>query len=65
MWSSIAADNADAIVEALAAYEHRLRAFREAIARSDTAATRVLLDAGRDWFDGEPDGPLTPRAKDA
>ncbi|MFI5257062.1 MAG: prephenate dehydrogenase [Gemmatimonadales bacterium] len=65
MWSSIAADNADAIVEALAAYEHRLRAFREAIARSDTAATRVLLDAGRDWFDGEPDGPITPRAKDA
>jgi prephenate dehydrogenase len=54
MWSSIAADNSDAIVEALTAYEERLRAFRTAIARGDTAATRALLDAARDWFDGEP-----------
>lgn len=62
MWSSIAADNAEAIVEALSAYEERLRAFRESIARGDSAATRALLDAGRDWFDGEPGAPLTPRA---
>ena len=60
MWSSIAADNSDAIVEALTAYEERLRTFRSAIARGDTAATRALLDAARDWFDGEPaEQPLT------
>lgn len=50
MWSAICADNADPIVNALAAYEERLRAFREAIARGDDEAVREFLDAGHEWF---------------
>ncbi len=50
VWGAIVADNASAITSALLAYEGRLRAFREAIAGRDVAATRVLLEAGREWF---------------
>jgi prephenate dehydrogenase len=68
MWSAICADNAEPIVSALAAYEERLRAFREAIARGDDVTVRELLDAGHDWFveePGEQRKPLTPRAATA
>jgi len=61
MWSAIAADNADAIVQALAAYEAQLRAFREAIASRGDEMTRTLLDAGREWFDGEVGGETQKR----
>lgn len=54
MWSAIAADNADAIVHALMAYEAQLRIFREAIVSRNSEMTRTLLDAGREWFDGSP-----------
>jgi len=56
MWSAIAADNADAIVQALSAYEAQLRALREAIATRGEEKTRTLLDEGREWFDGEMGG---------
>lgn len=65
MWSAIAADNADAIVEALSAYEDRLRALREAVAHGNAEVIGALLDAGREWFDGEPSGPLTLRESSA
>jgi prephenate dehydrogenase len=59
MWSSIVNDNAPAIVDALAACEARLRAVREALLRDDGAAARRFLEAGSDWFDGEPERVLT------
>ena len=65
VWSAIAADNAEAIVSALSAYEARLRAFREAIASRDHAATRSMLEAGREWFDGAPEATLTTRRVEA
>jgi prephenate dehydrogenase len=61
MWNAIVEDNAPAIVDALSAYEERLRHFRDALARGDHAATRELLAAGNRWFDGEPDDALTSR----
>jgi prephenate dehydrogenase len=51
MWSAIAADNAEAIVTALLAYEEKLRELREAIAGRNDAATRSLLKEGRKWFE--------------
>jgi prephenate dehydrogenase len=65
VWSAIAVDNAEAIVAALAAYEGRLLAFREAITCRDGSELRTLLDAGRDWFGVEGDGALTARRDDA
>jgi prephenate dehydrogenase len=63
VWGTIVADNASAIVSALAAYEERLRAFREAIANRDDSATRVMLDAGRKWFEAhEPAAAMAPEA---
>ncbi len=50
MWTAIAADNADAITQALSSFEARLREVREAIACRDPARTRALLEAGRQWF---------------
>jgi prephenate dehydrogenase len=57
MWSAIVGDNAEAIVEAVTACEARLRGLRAALADAD--ATRRLLQAGADWFDGEPERALT------
>ena len=59
MWSAIVDDNAGAIVEAVTACEARLRALRVALAEGDADATRRLLQAGTDWFDGEPERVLT------
>jgi prephenate dehydrogenase len=59
MWSPIVDDNATPIVEALAACEARLRAFREALERGDSTATRGFLQAAVEWFDGEPERVLT------
>jgi len=59
MWSAIVDDNADAIAEALAACEERLRALHVALADGDADATRRLLQAATDWFDGEPERVLT------
>ena len=59
MWSAIVNDNADTIVEALSACEERLRAVRVALAAGDTEATRRFLQAGTEWFDGEPERVLT------
>lgn len=52
MWTAIAMDNADAIAEALSAFEARLRGIREAIACRDAARIRSLLETGREWFEG-------------
>lgn len=51
MWTAIAADNADAITEALSSFEARLRELREAISCRDASRTRSLLETGREWFD--------------
>ena len=51
MWSAIAADNAEAIAEALLAYEEKLRQSRLAITTRDGSATRSLLEKGRGWFE--------------
>jgi prephenate dehydrogenase len=59
MWAGIAEENAVAIHDALVAFEGRLRAAREALACGDNAEVRRLLDAGRDWFDGDPTAKLT------
>ena len=59
MWSPIVDDNAAAIAAALGACEARLREFREALGAGDSAATRRFLQAGVDWFDGEPERVLT------
>jgi prephenate dehydrogenase len=59
MWSAIAADNAPAIAAAVAACEERLHALRQALQQGDAAATRRFLQAGSEWFDGEPDALLT------
>lgn len=59
MWSPIVDDNATAIAAALGACEARLRDFREALVAGDSAATRRFLQAGVDWFDGEPERVLT------
>ena len=59
MWSPIVDDNATPIVDALAACEVQLRAFREALERGDSAATRDFLQSAVDWFDGEPERVLT------
>ena len=59
MWGAIVDDNAEAIVEAVTACEERLRAFRAALADGDVEATRRVLQAGTDWFDGEPERVLT------
>jgi prephenate dehydrogenase len=65
MWSAIVADNAPAIVSAVAACEQRLGALREALVRGDADALRDFLRSGAEWFDGEPGAlapaePLTP-----
>ena len=59
MWSPIVDDNAAAIADALAACETRLREFRVALERRDTAATRAFLQSAVEWFDGEPERVLT------
>ena len=59
MWTTIVGDNAAAILEAVAACEEQLRAFRATVANGDTDATRRFLQAGADWFDGEPGRVLT------
>jgi prephenate dehydrogenase len=59
MWNPIVRDNAAAIADALGACEARLRAFRTALEASDDDATRRFLESAADWFDGEPERPLT------
>jgi prephenate dehydrogenase len=59
MWTGIAEENAVAINDALLAFEGRLRDVREAMACGDVATVRRFLDAGRDWFDGDPTAKLT------
>jgi prephenate dehydrogenase len=59
MWTAIVDDNAEEIVEAVKAYEERLRTFRLALAGRDRDATRRFLEAGTEWFDGEPERALT------
>ncbi len=51
MWTAIVTDNADAITEAVSAFEARLRDFREAIACRDATRIRSLLETGRKWFE--------------
>jgi prephenate dehydrogenase len=51
MWAAIAADNAEAITEALSSFEERLRELRAAITCRDATRTRALLERGRDWFE--------------
>jgi prephenate dehydrogenase len=60
MWSAIVADNAAAIVDAVAACEHHLVALREALLRGDADAVRDFLRSGSEWFDGEPGALATP-----
>jgi len=60
LWTGIAADNAPAILEALAAMEEQLRLFRERLAAGEDGVRECFAD-GRDWFDGEPLRGLTPR----
>jgi prephenate dehydrogenase len=62
MWNPIVRDNAAAIADALGACEARLRAFRTAVMERDDDETRRFLESAADWFDGEPERPLT-RAK--
>ncbi len=50
MWSGILAENADAVVPALAALERRLREIRRAVAKGDQPALMRLLEQGRGWF---------------
>lgn len=59
MWSAIVGDNAEAIIGAVAACEARLSAFRGAVAAGDAEVIRCFLQAGTDWFDGEPERVLT------
>jgi prephenate dehydrogenase len=59
MWSAIVTDNASAIAEAIAACEEQLRALRQALRQGDVETTRAFLQAGSDWFDGEPGAVLT------
>ena len=59
MWLPIVEDNATAIADAMAACERQLRSFREAVLAGDRAATAAFLQAGADWFDGEPERALT------
>ena len=59
MWLPIVEDNATAIADAMAACERQLRSFREAVLAGDRAATAAFLQAGADWFDGEPERVLT------
>lgn len=61
MWSAIIDDNSAAIVRAVTACEHQLRVFREALARGDVETAHRFLEAGSDWFDGEPSEALTRR----
>jgi prephenate dehydrogenase len=63
MWGPIVEDNAAAIVDAVAACEAHLRAFREALRSRDAGAIREFLDAGAGWFDGEPAGTPTRRGR--
>ncbi|HKH91134.1 MAG TPA: prephenate dehydrogenase [Gemmatimonadaceae bacterium] len=60
LWTGIAADNAPAILEALAAMEEQLRLFRERLAAGEDGVRECFAD-GRDWFDGQPLRGLTPR----
>ncbi len=57
LWTGIATDNADALAEALAAMEDRLRWCREGLRRAQDASSEsveLLLSRGRAWFDGDP-----------
>ena len=60
LWTGIMADNAPAILQALAAMEEQLRLFRERLAAGEDGVRECFAD-GRDWFDGEPTRTLTPR----
>ena len=60
MWSGIVEENGAAIHEALLAFEHQIREMREALAGADATALRRTLDAGRNWFDGDPTEVIAP-----
>jgi prephenate dehydrogenase len=50
MWTAIARENATAIDAALAAVEHEIAGFRDALARADATALHQKFTAGRGWF---------------
>lgn len=60
MWSGIVEENGVAIHDALLAFEEQLREMRQSLAATDAAQVRRMLDAGRDWFDGDPTERVTP-----
>jgi len=49
VWTSIAMDNAEAIIAALAGMEHQLTGFRELLQSGDRNAIRAKLSRARDW----------------
>lgn len=50
LWTDIALDNADELLNAMAALGAELAALRGAIARGDAAATRRIFVEARDWM---------------
>ena len=52
MWTAIAADNRDAIDEALASAEREVASFRAALASGDVALVRERFASAQAWFDG-------------
>ena len=62
MWSGIVEENGPAIHDALIALEGKLRELRESLAAADATSTRRMLDAGRNWFDGDPTEVVAPRS---
>jgi len=52
MWTAIAADNREAIDEALASAEHEVASFRTALRSGDVALMRERIAAAQAWFDG-------------
>jgi prephenate dehydrogenase len=54
MWTPIAADNKEALLEAIGSFESHLAAMKQAIASSESGQTHNLLANGVKWFDGEP-----------
>jgi prephenate dehydrogenase len=61
MWTAIAADNRDAIDEALACAEHEVASFRTALRSGDIALMRERFAAAQAWFDGRS---APPEARD-
>lgn len=52
MWVEIFQHNRGAVLQALAAYEQELAAFRSALERSDWPEIRARLEQGKAWRDG-------------